>query len=116
MYGARHLEQDGRDGEGHGEPDCRLPPGDAAAVLADQPGETEEGEDAQQRLKMLHCPAFVMAGLDTASRVYSTCGAQYWELGRARVPVPSIILRRRSMRGSSPGMTSAGEANDARSL
>src|SRR5262245_5408038 len=112
MGDAGHLEQDDRGGERYGEHDRRLPPGDAAAVLADQPGKTEKREDAQQRLKMLHCPPFVMAGLDTASRVYSTCGAPYWELGRARVPVPSIILRRRWMRGSSPRMTSAGKGHD----
>src|SRR5262249_34761991 len=30
-------------------------------------------------------PEFVMPGLDTASRVYPTCGASYAELGQARV-------------------------------
>src|SRR6267378_205032 len=51
---ARHLEQDDGGGEGHQEAAAGLLPGDAAAVLADHPGDAEKGKDADRGLKILH--------------------------------------------------------------
>ena len=50
----RHLEHDQREEEGDAERDPGLPPIHCAAVLADEPGEGEDGEDAEGGLQMWH--------------------------------------------------------------
>jgi hypothetical protein len=46
----------------------------------------------------------VIAGLDTASRVYPTCGTlENAELGQARVQVQSIFLRKDGTAGQARG-------------
>src|SRR5262249_61112538 len=72
--GAGALEQDPRRNEGHQQRDGGLRPRHAAAVFADDPGNGEQGEDAECRLEILHCPFFVKRGLDSASEVNPTCG------------------------------------------
>jgi hypothetical protein len=54
----RHLEEQhgGRDGDGHA--DAYLSQRDRAAVLADDPGDRQQGDNAESRLQLLHarCP------------------------------------------------------------
>ena len=49
----RHLEHDDREDKGDGKPTHR-PPRHRAAVLADEPGQREDGEDAEGGLEVLH--------------------------------------------------------------
>jgi hypothetical protein len=51
----RHLEPDEREEERDAKRDARLPPIHRAAILADEPGEGEDGEDAEGGLEVLHC-------------------------------------------------------------
>jgi hypothetical protein len=64
----RHLEQEDCGGKGHQQGNRRLRPGHAAAIFADDPGNAEQGEDAECGLETLHCP-YVKRGLAAASRL-----------------------------------------------
>ena len=50
----RHLEHDEREEEGDAKRNTGLPPIHRAAVLADEPGEGEDGEDAEGGLEVWH--------------------------------------------------------------
>jgi hypothetical protein len=54
--GGRHLEQEDCSGEGQKKCERRLPPGDVAAIFADDPGNGEQRKDAERGLEILHCP------------------------------------------------------------
>jgi hypothetical protein len=54
---ARDLEQDDRRSERHQQRHHGLPPRHAASVFADDPGKGEQGEDAECRLEIFHCPS-----------------------------------------------------------
>jgi hypothetical protein len=52
--GLRDLQHQDREAERHGKPDNNRPPRHRAAVLADEPGDSEEGKDAERGLQTLH--------------------------------------------------------------
>ena len=50
----RDLEHEHRKHDGDGEPDGGLPPRHRATIFADGEGDREQGEDAEDRLDVLH--------------------------------------------------------------
>jgi hypothetical protein len=69
--GLRHFQHQQRQREGDREPDNHRPPRHRAAILADDEGKSDNGEDAEQRLQILHYGS----GPDSPARPTLACGA-----------------------------------------
>ena len=73
---ARHLEQEGRGGEGRDEADGRELPRHRTGVLADRPGKPDEREHTEHGLQLLH--HMTCAGLIRASVPFLTTRHCEW--------------------------------------
>ena len=101
----RHLEHDEREEEGDAEPDAGLPPIHRAAVLADEPGEGEDGEDAEGGLEVEHCGGYGpgLLKLDSLDCALSAgfvrdlaTGVKFAKIHPMRLPESGIRRRRLS--------------------